>query len=88
MSVEWSSNLEGTLKIELLRFSSVFQTLTSDAVNNNGGNFTWTIPAIDPAAYQLKITSLENTTIESTSDAFNIVEGPTVPMLITKNPQN
>ena len=86
MSIEWSSNLEGTLKIELLRFSSVFQTLTSDAVNNNGGNFTWTIPAIDPAAYQLKITSLENTTIESTSDAFNIVEGPTVPMLITKNP--
>ena len=86
MSVEWNSNLEGTIKIELLRFSSVFQTLTSDAVNNNGGNFTWTIPAIDPAAYQLKITSLENTTIESTSDAFNIVEGPTVPMVITKNP--
>ena len=86
MSVEWNSNLEGTIKIELLRFSSVFQTLTSDRVNNNGGNFTWTIPAIDPAAYQLKITSLENTTIESISDAFNIVEGPTVPMVITKNP--
>lgn len=86
MPIQWESNLNGNVKIELLRFSSVNQVITSSTANSNGGNFSWSIPPLEEAAYQLKISSVESENISNTSQAFNIIEGPTVPDVITKNP--
>ena len=86
MPVEWSSNLTGKVKIELYRFSSPFLTIATETLNNQGGNYTWTLPAIQQESYQIRISSVENEQIAEITGAFNILEGPTVPSVLTKNP--
>ena len=86
MPVEWSSNLTGKVKIELYRFSSPFLTIAAETLNNQGGNYTWTLPAIQQESYQIRISSVENEQIAEITGAFNILEGPTVPSVLTKNP--
>jgi len=82
MPINWNSNLEGNVKIELFRFSSVYLTISEEETNDNGGDFPWEIPALEEADYQLTITSLENDEIFDTTDAFSIISGPTKPTVV------
>ena len=82
MPINWNSNLEGSVKIELYRFSSIYLTISEEETNNNGGNYSWEIPALEEANYQLTITSIENNEIFDTTDAFNIIQGPTKPTVV------
>ena len=84
--VEWNSNLIGKVRLELYRFSSPFLTIAAEILNNKGGNYTWTLPAIEQESYQIRISSIENQEIAEISGVFNIIEGPTVPVVLTKNP--
>ena len=63
MPISWNSNLTGKVKIDLLRYSSLYYQVKEEVVNEDGGNYSWQIPAIDSASYQLKITAIENDTI-------------------------
>ena len=85
MSIIWNSNLSGSVKIELLRFSSVTQTISTSTENNNGGNYSWLIPVTDAANYQITVSSIEHPKVTNTTDAFSILEGPTPPMVSTGN---
>ena len=82
MPINWNSNLEGNVEIELYRFSSVFLTISEEETNINGGNYSWEIPALEEANYQLKVTSLENDEIFDITDAFSIISGPTKPTVV------
>ena len=84
--IEWNSNLTGKVKIELYRFSTPFLTIVNETLNSQGGNYTWTVPAMQQESYQIRISSVENEQIAEITGAFNIVEGPTVPSVLTKNP--
>lgn len=83
--IVWTSNIDGSVKIELMRYSSVVQTIATSIKNENGGTHNWTIPAMDAAAYQIHISSNDYDGVFTTSEAFNVVEGPTVPVVSTGN---
>jgi len=85
MPISWNSNLEGNVKIELLRFSSVYLTISEEETNNNGGSYSWEIPALEEEYYQLKITSIENEEVTNITEAFEIIEGPTKPTVVNGN---
>jgi uncharacterized protein (TIGR02145 family) len=87
MPILWNSNLTGKVRIDLIKFSSVYLQIKKEVQNNEGGNYSWQIPALDATSYQLKITSIENENISSTSGAFAMIIGPTAPTVITKNPE-
>ena len=82
MPINWNSNLEGNVKIELFRYSSVFLTISEEESNENGGSFSWEIPALEEEDYQLTITSLENGEIFDKTNAFSIISGPTKPTVV------
>lgn len=87
MPILWNSNLTGKVKIDLLKYSSVYYEIKKEVLNEEGGNYTWKIPALDSTTYQLMITSIENESISAISDAFTLIPGPTAPTVITKTPE-
>lgn len=85
MPIVWTSNIDGSVKIDLMRYSSVVQTVAVSLKNENGGTHNWTIPAMDAAAYQIRISSDDYDGVYAISETFNVVEGPTVPVVSTGN---
>lgn len=85
MTMEWESNLTGNVKIDLLKEGSLIQIIKSSIENNKGGSYIWLIPALDPAAYQFKVSSIENPTISVVSIPFGLILGPTAPSVKTNN---
>ena len=83
MPISWSSNIIGNVKIELTSNSSFIKTITAQKENNEGGNFSWEIPALSASVYEVKITSLENEAVSDLSGTFTLIEGPTKPNVET-----
>lgn len=83
MSIRWDSNLDGKVKIDLIRASQVKAEVSTETENKNGGNFSWEIPALEEEYYTLRITSKENENISNETEPFKINEGPTVPIVET-----
>ena len=83
MSIRWDSNLDGKVKIDLIRASQVKAEVSTETENKNGGNFSWEIPALEEEYYTLRITSKENENISNETEPFKIDEGPTVPIVET-----
>lgn len=85
MPISWNSNLEGNVKIELYKFSSVELVISEEETNDSGGSYSWEIPALEETSYQITVTSIENENISNTSEPFNIIEGPTKPTVVNGN---
>jgi len=83
MPIAWNSNIEGTVKIELLKESSIVLNISTDLLNKNGGAFNWNIPSMESDYYKVLITSKENTDISFTTEPFKIDLGPTKPVVST-----
>lgn len=83
MPITWDSNLNGKVKIDLLKASSIHLTIDSETLNEEGGSFNWIIPALDEEFYKLQLTSIENLNISFISETFKLKEGPTPPVVKT-----
>ena len=83
MSINWDSNLNGKVKIELIRTSSVQLIIETEIDNQEGGSYDWLIPAMESEYYKILITSKENPDINFTTEPFKIDEGPTTPVVTT-----
>lgn len=83
MPISWTSNLIGNVKIELTSNGTFVKTITSEKENNEGGNYSWEIPALSATVYEINITSLENPEVSSSSGTFTLIEGPTKPNVDT-----
>ena len=83
MPIAWTSNLDGKVKIELLKESSIVLNISDDVINKNGGTYNWTIPSMDSAYYKILISSLEETNITNSTQAFKIDLGATAPIVTT-----
>ena len=83
MIITWDSNLDGKVKIDLLKESSVNSSISSETLNKEGGSFNWNIPALDPDYYKVLVTSTENPSISFTTEPFKLNEGPTPPVVTT-----
>ncbi len=75
-TIEWSSNVSGNVKIELLKGGTVAKTLESDL--DNTGSYDWKVDSdIETGdTYKIKISSVDNSTVISESEDFTI-KGPT-----------
>ena len=76
--ITWDSNVEGKLKIELYKNQILTKTITTQT--NNDGNFNYTpTQDIEPDnKYTVKITSLDDNTLFSISDEFEIKSLPNI----------
>ena len=73
--IKWGDNIDGNVKIELFKGSSLKETLA--ASTESDGKFEWSIPGnyeVD-SDYKVKITSIDSTALNDESDAnFSITE--------------
>ena len=83
LPIKWDSNLNGKVKIELTRASSVQLIIDTETENNEGGSYDWFIPAMESEYYKIKITSKENPDVDFTTEPFKIDKGPTKPVVTT-----
>jgi len=83
LPIKWDSNLNGKVKIELTRASSVQLTIDTETDNKEGGSYDWFIPAMESEYYKIKITSKENPDVDFTTEPFKIDKGPTKPVVTT-----
>lgn len=83
LSINWDSNLNGKVKIELLRASSVQLTIETETENKEGGSYDWFIPAMESEYYKIKVTSKENPDVDFTTEPFKIDKGLTKPVVTT-----
>ena len=83
VSLTWNSNAGGTVRIDLLRGTTVYQTLTANTLND--GDYSWTVANCDEATdYRLQITANELTSLYDTSDAvFSIADAPNYTLEVT-----
>jgi hypothetical protein len=73
--ITWGTNVEGNVKIDLLKGGTLHTTLTSSAPAMEP--FTWNIPADFPLGtdYKIKVHSLQNDTcVDESDDFFSITE--------------
>jgi len=76
----WTTNETGNMKIELYRYTTLAATISSSTAINEG-HLYWYLPiTLTPATnYNIKITSLSNTSVYDWCDAFlTITTAPTV----------
>ncbi len=80
-TIQWASNLGGTVKIDLYKSFSLNRTLAAAAPNT--GSFVWTVPAdLNPAGnYWIKITSNARSSVFDDSDRFSIIWPATLSVL-------
>lgn len=73
--VTWEDNLDGKVKIELYKGSSLSEEIT--ASTESDGSFSWTVPADQAIGdnYTVKITSVDESSVTASSDQFSVVEG-------------
>ena len=81
--ISWESDAGGTVRIDLLRGTTVYQTLTANTLND--GDYSWTVANCDEATdYRLQITANELTSLYDTSDAvFSIADAPNYTLEVT-----
>ncbi|MBN2035328.1 MAG: hypothetical protein JW768_01165 [Chitinispirillaceae bacterium] len=67
--VRWDANVEGNLKIELIKGTAVNQTLTTSTPNT--GSWNWAIPEsfTQGSDYKIRITSVQTTSLRDESNA-------------------
>jgi hypothetical protein len=85
MSINWDSNLNGKISIDLVRENDVKVEVSTQTDNNEGGSFSWEITELVEEYYTLRLTSKENDDISDETEPFKIEEGPTKPLVITKD---
>ena len=83
LPISWVSNLDGKVKIELLKESSIVLNISNDLLNQNGGAYNWTIPSIESDYYKILITSKENEDVTFNTEPFKIDLGATKPVVKT-----
>ena len=83
LQIAWNSNITGHVKIELLRNGSVQQAVAVSIENNNGGDYSWSIPSLDEDGYQMKVTSTEYSYVSGISQTFHLKIAPTPPVVLT-----
>ncbi|MDA9001694.1 carboxypeptidase regulatory-like domain-containing protein, partial [Flavobacteriaceae bacterium] len=83
LPIKWDSNLNGKVKIELTRASSVQLIIETETENKEGGSYDWFVPAMESEYYKIKITSKENPDVDFTTEPFKIDKGPTKPVVTT-----
>lgn len=83
MPIQWTSNLNGKVIVELLKANSILLEIASGIENNEGGNYSWEIPDLTADAYILKISSIEFPEIYAKSGVFQVEAGPTKPIVTT-----
>lgn len=73
--ISWEDNLDGNVKIELYKGSSLSATISASTPSN--GSFTWTVPEDQAIGsnYTVKISSVDNQSVTASSDQFSVVEG-------------
>ncbi|MBI9071027.1 MAG: T9SS type A sorting domain-containing protein [Melioribacteraceae bacterium] len=74
-NITWTDNIDGNVKIELLKSSSYDSDIT--ATTESDGSFAWTIPGDLTIAgdYSVKITSIDSVEINDASNAtFSVIE--------------
>ncbi len=71
-SIEWNSNATGNMRIRLYKDGAMLQTIASSTPNDS--TYPWTVPEslADGDDYEVRITSVANTTLDEYSDAFTI----------------
>lgn len=82
LPIIWNSNIEGTVKIELVRNGTVQQSIVP-SIKNNISNYSWSIPSLSIDTYQVLVTSNETPEISDLSEGFYLKEGPTPPIVST-----
>ncbi len=79
-----------SVKIELLKGTSVNSTITSStSIGSNGsGSYIWTIPSDQASGsdYKIRITSTSNSSYTDTSDGNFTIGGGTIPTITSINP--
>jgi len=71
-TILWSDNIDGNVKIELLKAGSVAEVLA--ATTPSDGNFDWKVPVSSGTDYKIKITSVDSTALFDQSDQnFSII---------------
>lgn len=76
-AITWSvSNLNGYVKIDLLKSGSTVKTITS-SVAASSGSYNWSISSSQSSGndYRIRITSTSNTAVSDTSDANFTITG-------------
>lgn len=83
-TIQWTSNIGGTVKIDLYKSVSFNQTIATAAANT--GSYTWTVPELQPEDhYWIKITSNADSSIFDDSDRFSITWPETLTVLSPVN---
>jgi len=77
-TIQWASNLDGTVKIELYKSLSLSRTIATAAPNT--GSFVWNIPANIGYSekYWIKITSNARSSVSDDSERFTITKPDTL----------
>ncbi len=71
--IRWTStdNVGTTVKVQLLRSGNVVKTISNGTAND--GSFSWIVPSVQrSSSYQIKITSMTNSSCSGTSGKFTI----------------
>jgi hypothetical protein len=76
-SITWNDNISENVKIELYKGGSYYSTVTSSTPSD--GTYSWTIPALSGTDYEIRITSINNSSIWDDSNSnFTIRELPEI----------
>lgn len=72
--IKWDDNLDGNVKIELLNANGKLNSVAISTTPSTG-SYSWLIPRSIPSGnYAIRITSLERSSLFSTSPLFTIIE--------------
>ncbi len=72
-SIKWGDNIDGKVKIELYKGSSLKETLASSTESD--GEFVWDIPADQELGddYTIKVISIDDPSVNDESAAFSVI---------------
>jgi len=74
-TIAWNDNIDGNVKIELLKAGTVNQTIAASAPSN--GSYAWnlTTATVAGAEYKIKITSIDSAALfDQSDDNFSVIE--------------
>ncbi|XOF33552.1 MAG: CARDB domain-containing protein [Candidatus Electrothrix sp. YB6] len=83
-TIRWSSNIGGTVKIDLYKSLHLEQTIAASAANI--GSYIWTVPELQPEDhYWIKITSNTDSSVTDDSEHFTITRPARLTVLSPSN---
>jgi Peptidase C10 family/Spi protease inhibitor/Secretion system C-terminal sorting domain len=80
MSIKWSSNVTGDVKIDILKSGVVM----ASSILGNTGSASWLVPNIDANDYAVRISSVDMPSVTATSGLFTIVKAATTNLQFSK----